>query len=84
MLLFVILCRVFNIATCAVAAAWAVVTIFARHVLAGLLYGALDAEALHILVGRDLGVDMVPLENQRQRHCQNKKSNRRYGYNNYR
>lgn len=39
-------------------------------ILARLLHGTLYAQALHILVGRDLGVDVVTLENLRERHAQ--------------
>ena len=37
---------------------------FARFV-----HGALDAQPLHVLVGRYFRVDMVPLDHQRQRHA---------------
>jgi hypothetical protein len=61
---------VVDIATCTVARAERVVgAIFGCHILASLLYGALNAESLHILIGRDFRLDMVPLNHQRQRHC---------------
>ena len=41
---------------------------FARFV-----YGALDAQPLHVLVGRDLGVDVMSLDHQRQRHAHDEK-----------
>ena len=45
---------------------------------------AVDTKALHILVGRDLGVDMMTLENQRQRHSQHKEADCAHRYQNYR
>ena len=38
--------------------------------LAGLVHGAFDAEFLHILIGRDLRVDVVTLDHQREGHAQ--------------
>ena len=45
---------------------------------AGLLDGAFDAQALHVLVGRDFRVDMAALEYQRQRHSRHEKSHGSY------
>ena len=74
----------FNIAPCAVSAARAIIAIFGCHILTSLLHRTLDTEALHILVGRDLGVDMMALENQRQRHSQHKEADCAHRYQNYR
>ena len=64
----------FDIAPCAVSATRVVIAILGGHILARLLYSALYSKALHILICGDFGVDMVSLKNQRQRHCQYKKS----------
>ena len=67
----------FDIAGGAVAGAgcWRVVARGLGYILASLLHGALDAEALHIGVGRYLGLDVVSLEDERQRHSERKECN---------
>ena len=40
---------------------------------AGLLHGAFDPQPLHVLVGRDFGVDGMALDHQGQRHAQYEK-----------
>ena len=65
----------FNITPRAISATRVIVAVFSRHILARFLHCTLDSQALHILIGRDLGVDVMPLKNQRQRHRQHKKSN---------
>lgn len=72
-LLFVVFERVaLDVASRAVAVAANVLTISIGHILAGLLNGTLNAALLHMTVGRNLRVDVVPLEDQRQRHSQYK------------
>lgn len=61
-----------NIASRAVAVATNILTISVCHILAGLLNGTLNASLLHMAVGRNLRVDVVSLEDQRQRHSQHK------------
>lgn len=61
-----------DVASRAVAVAANVLTIGVGHILAGLLNGTFNAALLHMTVGRNLGVDVVPLEDQRQRHSQYK------------
>ena len=61
-----------DVASRAVAVAANVLTISVGHILAGLLNGTFNAALLHMTVGRNLGVDVVPLEDQRQRHSQYK------------
>ena len=61
-----------NVATCAVATARIWNAIFGCHIFASLLHGTLYAESLHILVGRYLRLDMMPLEDKRERHRQDK------------
>ena len=58
-----------NIARRAVAVATQIGAVCTR-ILARLLHGALDAQALHILVGGNLRVNIVALKNLRQRHSQ--------------
>ena len=45
----------------------------------GLLHGAFDAETLHVLVGRDLRVDEMAFDHQRQRHAEDEESHGRHG-----
>ncbi len=61
-----------DVASRAVAVAANVLTISVGHILAGLLNGTFNAALLHMTVGRNLRVDVVPLEDQRQRHSQYK------------
>ena len=58
---------VVDVARRAVARASYVAAVGAR-ILARLLYGALDTQTLHVLVGGDLRVDEVTLEDYRERH----------------
>ena len=76
--------RMFNITPCAVSAARVIIAIFGRHILTSFLHRTLNTEALHILVGRYLGVDMVPLKNQRQRHRQHEECDCAYRHQYYR
>ena len=71
-----------DVAAGAVAAAsrGAVVARLVADILARLLHGALDSEALHIGVGRDLGLDVMPLDEERERQC---KGEERHGANRY-
>ena len=55
----------------------------AVDILAGLLHGALDAEALHIGVCRYLGLDVMPLDEERERQRKGEKCDRANRYENY-
>ena len=61
-----------DIAGRTVAVATHILAVGIGHILAGLLHGTLDSALLHVAVGRDLRLDVVALENQGQRHPQNK------------
>ena len=76
--------RMFNITPCAVSATRVIIAIFGSHILTSLLHRTLDAEALHILVGRDLRIDMMSLKNQRQRHRQYEECDCAYRHQYYR
>ena len=62
----------FYITPCAVSAARCIITIFGCHILASFLHCTLNTEALHILIRRYFGVDMMSFEYQSQRHCHHK------------
>ena len=47
------------------------------RILARLLYGTLNAKSLHILVGCNLRIDVVPLENLCERHTQKEQADKR-------
>lgn len=47
--------------------------------LARFVNGAFDAQFLHVPVGRDLRVDVVTLDHQRERHAHHEQPNGRYG-----
>lgn len=72
-----------NVATCAVAAARIWSAIFGSHIFACLLYGTLYAESLHILVGGYLRLNVMPLDDERERHSQDKEPDSANRYNNY-
>ena len=73
----------FNIAPCAISTARIIIAILGSHIFASLLYCTLNPESLHIFIGRYLGIDMMPLKNQSQRHRQHKESDSAYGNQNY-
>ncbi len=43
-----------------------------------LLNGTCDTALLHMLVGRNFGINVMSLENQRKRHSDHKKSDKKY------
>ena len=64
-----------DVATCAVASTYTVaLAVVCGHILASLLHGALDAELLHIGVGRYLRLDMMALEHKGNREGDGEKS----------
>ncbi len=75
-----------NVAGGAVARAsggWTVPVVVRRAVclsvgFARLLHGTLDAQPLHVLVGRNFGIDVAALENQGQRHSDDEQGDSRY------
>ena len=73
------MCGVVDVARRAVAVASYVGTVGTR-ILARLLYGTLDAEALHILVGGNLRVNVVSLEYLRERQTEEEEADKTYGY----
>ena len=75
-LLFVVFERVaLDVASRAIAVTTDILAIGVSHILARLLNGTLNATLLHMAVGRNLRIDVVTLENQCQRHSQNKHAN---------
>ena len=70
---------VVDVARRAVARASYVAAVGAR-ILARLLYGALDTQTLHVLVGGDLRVDEVTLEDYRDRHPHNEECHAQHRY----
>lgn len=78
-LLFVVVERIaLDIASRAVAVTTNIFTIGVSHILATLLNGTFNATLLHMAVGRNLGIDVVSFEYQRQRHSQNKQTDSSY------
>ena len=43
--------------------------------VASLLYGAFDSASLHLLVGRNFGIEMMAFEHERERHAHDKEGN---------
>ena len=67
----------FNITSGTVAATriWVILAILGSYSLASLLHGALNTHSLHMFIRRDLGIDVMTLKNQSQRHRQHEKTN---------